>query len=102
MVATRGCIHGTVTHLASLGLLGPNLLAAHSVWISEEEVHLLASNNVNACHCPGSAMRMLGFSPVEEMLEAGVNVSLGTDGAPSNNRMSMGEMEGGEGKSIKT
>lgn len=41
-------------------------------------------------HCPASAMRLLGFAPIKEYLEAGVCVSLGTDGAPSNNRMSMG------------
>lgn len=41
-------------------------------------------------HCPAAAMCMLGFAPVKEMLEAGICVSLGTDGAPSNNRMSIG------------
>lgn len=41
-------------------------------------------------HCPAAAMRMLGFAPVREMIDAGICVSLGTDGAPSNNRMSIG------------
>ena len=36
---TRGATHGTVTHLNNIGLLGPNLLAAHSVWLDESEVH---------------------------------------------------------------
>lgn len=89
VVETRGVEHGTVTHLEAIGVLGPNLLAAHSVWINDHEVDLFAAAKVNACHCPGAAMHMLGFSPVQEMLEKGVNVSLGTDGAPSNNRMSM-------------
>lgn len=41
-------------------------------------------------HCPAAAMRMLGFAPIREMLDSGICVSLGTDGAPSNNRMSIG------------
>ena len=45
---------------------------------------------VKVSHCPASAMRMLGFAPIKEMLDSGVCVSLGTDGAPSNNRMSIG------------
>eukprot|EP00271_Cylindrocystis_brebissonii_P014635 TRINITY_DN36068_c0_g1_i1.p1 TRINITY_DN36068_c0_g1~~TRINITY_DN36068_c0_g1_i1.p1 ORF type:complete len:492 (+),score=65.94 TRINITY_DN36068_c0_g1_i1:216-1691(+) len=92
VAATRGLPPGgggTVTHLNNIGVLGANLLAAHSVWISEPEVDMFAAARVNSCHCPGSAMHMLGFSPVEEMLKKGVNVSLGTDGAPSNNRMSL-------------
>lgn len=43
-------------------------------------------------HCPAAAMRMLGFAPIKEMIDAGVCVSLGTDGAPSNNRMSIGTL----------
>ncbi|XP_078160539.1 uncharacterized protein LOC144555952 isoform X2 [Carex rostrata] len=55
-------------------------------------IHMIgyfASGGVKVSHCPASAMRLLGFAPIKEYLEAGVCVSLGTDGAPSNNRMSM-------------
>ncbi|XP_028550410.1 uncharacterized protein LOC110103880 isoform X1 [Dendrobium catenatum] len=87
---TRQVDHGTVSYLETIGLLGSNLLAAHSVWVDEDEIGLLAKADVKVSHCPAAAMRMLGFCPIKEMLDLGVCVSLGTDGAPSNNRMSIG------------
>ncbi|XP_027367325.1 uncharacterized protein LOC113873419 [Abrus precatorius] len=81
--------HGTVTYLEKIDFLGNNLLAAHSVWIDNNEISLLSRAGVKVSHCPAAAMRMLGFAPVREMLDAGICVSLGTDGAPSNNRMSI-------------
>ena len=54
------------------------------------QIEFLCKGGVKVSHCPASAMRMLGFAPVKEMLDAGICVSLGTDGAPSNNRMSLG------------
>ncbi|KAK7310343.1 hypothetical protein RJT34_07803 [Clitoria ternatea] len=81
--------HGTVTYLERIDFLQNNLLAAHSVWIDNNEISLLAKAGVKVSHCPAAAMRMLGFAPVREMLDAGICVSLGTDGAPSNNRMSI-------------
>jgi len=50
---------------------------------------MMADRDVKVSHCPAAAMRMLGFAPILEMQQAGVCVSLGTDGAPSNNRMSI-------------
>ncbi|KAL2510366.1 5'-deoxyadenosine deaminase [Forsythia ovata] len=85
----RGVRHGTVTYLEKVKLLRNNLLAAHTVWVNDDEVSLLAKAGVKVSHCPAAAMHMLGFAPVREMLDAGVCVSLGTDGAPSNNRMSI-------------
>lgn len=81
--------HGTVTYLERIGLLKDNLLAAHSVWLNDKEINLLSREGVKVSHCPAAAMHMLGFAPVKEMLNAGICVSLGTDGAPSNNRMSL-------------
>lgn len=81
--------HGTVTYLDKIHFLRNNLLAAHSVWIDNNEIYLLSRAGVKVSHCPAAAMRMLGFAPVREMLDAGICVSLGTDGAPSNNRMSI-------------
>ncbi|KAI3890185.1 hypothetical protein MKW92_052519 [Papaver armeniacum] len=86
---TREVDHGTVTYLDKIELLQPNLLAAHSVWVNDTEIGFLSKAGVKVSHCPAAAMRMLGFAPVKEMLDAGICVSLGTDGAPSNNRMSI-------------
>ncbi|KAM3254812.1 hypothetical protein ACQJBY_048340 [Aegilops geniculata] len=81
--------HGTVTYLEKIDFLRNNLLAAHSVWLNESEISHFSNAGVKVSHCPASAMRMLGFAPIREMLDSGVCVSLGTDGAPSNNRMSI-------------
>ncbi|KAM6562621.1 hypothetical protein CsatB_022619 [Cannabis sativa] len=89
VVEKRKANHGTVSYLEKIGLLQNNLLAAHTVWVNNEEIEFLSKGGVKVSHCPASAMRMLGFAPVKEMLDAGICVSLGTDGAPSNNRMSI-------------
>jgi len=85
--ATRGAT--TVTHLRDLGVLDRNFLAVHSVWLTDDEVRMFADHHVKVSHNPAAAMRVLGFAKVPEMLEAGVCVALGTDGAPSNNRMTL-------------
>ncbi|KAF9688997.1 hypothetical protein SADUNF_Sadunf01G0046000 [Salix dunnii] len=81
--------HGTVTHLEKINFLQNNLLTAHTVWVDDTEIGFLSRAGVKVSHCPASAMRMLGFAPIREMLDSGICVSLGTDGAPSNNRMSI-------------
>ncbi|XP_038896084.1 5-methylthioadenosine/S-adenosylhomocysteine deaminase-like isoform X2 [Benincasa hispida] len=81
--------HGTVTYLEEIQFLRNNLLSAHTVWVNDNEISFLSRNGVKVSHCPASAMRMLGFAPIREMLDAGICVSIGTDGAPSNNRMSI-------------
>ncbi|MGL4308713.1 amidohydrolase [Cetobacterium sp. SF1] len=80
----------TVEHLNSLGALGPNLLAVHTVWLTDREIDLFKLYDVKVSHNPGAAMKVvLGFARIPEMLEKGIPVSIGTDGAPSNNRMDM-------------
>nr|CAN80808.1 hypothetical protein VITISV_008190 [Vitis vinifera] len=86
---TRKVDYGTVAYLEKIDLLNGNLLAAHTVWVNDTEIGFLSRAGVKVSHCPASAMRMLGFAPIKEMLDAGICVSLGTDGAPSNNRMSI-------------
>jgi cytosine/adenosine deaminase-related metal-dependent hydrolase len=92
-VRTKGIDHGTVTYLEKIDFLRSNLLAAHSVWLNESEIGHFSKAGVKVSHCPASAMRLLGFAPIREMLDSGVCVSLGTDGAPSNNRMSIGLLQ---------
>lgn len=82
--------YSTVEHLHKLGALGPNLLAVHTVWLTDREIDLFKLYEVKVSHNPAAAMKVvLGFARIPEMLEKGIPVSIGTDGAPSNNRMDM-------------
>ena len=79
----------TVTHLEHLGVLDQNLLAVHTVWLTNEEVSLLKQRDVKVSHNPASAMRVLGFAKIPRMLDEGICVTIGTDGASSSNRMNI-------------
>ncbi|MEW5744341.1 MAG: amidohydrolase family protein [Nitrospirota bacterium] len=75
-------------HLDALGLLDERLLAAHCVWLDEQEIALLARKRVGVSHCIESNLKLAsGFAPVPEMLRAGIPVTFGTDGAASNNTL---------------
>lgn len=77
-------------YLDSLDLLGPDLLAAHAVWLSEVEIKLIKERGVKLSHNPVSNMKLAsGISPVTRLVEKGVCVSLGTDGAASNNNLDL-------------
>lgn len=80
-----------VEHLAEIGFLSKGDLAAHSVWLTINEVRALARAEVNVAHCPTSNMKLAsgGIAPLPEMFHEGVNVSLGTDGCSSNNTLDM-------------
>lgn len=79
-----------VHHLDRLGILGPNLVAAHCVVLYEEEIALLAKRGVKVAHCPQSNMKLgSGIAPADALLAAGVCVGLGTDGSASNNTVDM-------------
>jgi 5-methylthioadenosine/S-adenosylhomocysteine deaminase len=83
-----------IDYLADVGLATPRLCAAHCVWVEEHEYALLAQNDVKVMHCPGSNLKLgSGIAPVPEMLDRGICVSLGADGAACNNHLDMfGEM----------
>lgn len=80
--------------LSQLELLNSRLLAVHMTQLLDEEIAALADHNVNVVHCPESNLKLAsGACPVQSLLDAGVNVALGTDGAASNNDLDMiGEM----------
>jgi 5-methylthioadenosine/S-adenosylhomocysteine deaminase len=84
---TRGAT--TVEHLNRLGVLDKNFLAVHCVWLTEKEIQLFSDHDVKVSHNPAAGMRFLGFAKIPEMINQGICVSLGTDGAPSNNRMTI-------------
>ncbi len=84
--------HGVspVEYLAKLGLFEHKTLAAHCVHLSELDIMLLAERGVSVAHNPKSNLKLAnGIAPVKQMLDAGVNVCLGTDGAGSNNALNM-------------
>jgi 5-methylthioadenosine/S-adenosylhomocysteine deaminase len=80
--------------LQILGLVSPALLAVHMTQLEDHEIERLAGAGAHVLHCPESNLKLAsGFCPVTRLLEAGVNVALGTDGAASNNDLDMfGEM----------
>ena len=81
--------------LDEMGFLGPDVLAAHCVWLSPGDMDILAERGTNIVHCPVSNMKLAsGIAPVPELLSRGANVALGTDGCASNNSLDMfGEMK---------
>ncbi len=79
-----------LARLHQLGLLSPNLAAVHMTQLSDEEIRLSAEQGVNIVHCPESNLKLAsGFCPVGRLLDVGINVALGTDGAASNNDLDM-------------
>ena len=77
-------------YLDKIGLLGPDVVAAHCVWLSDEEIEIIKKNNVKVSHNPCSNMKLAsGIAPVSKLIENGVCVSIGTDGASSNNNLDL-------------
>lgn len=79
-------------YLENIGVLGPDITAAHCVWVDAGDMKLLASRDVGCVHNPSSNLKLAsGTSPVVDLIAAGVPVGLGTDGAASNNDLDMFE-----------
>ncbi len=79
-----------VAHLADLGVLGPNLVACHSVHLSDSDIMRYREHGVKVAHCPESNMKLAsGVAPVPSLIEKGVCVGIGTDGCASNNDLDL-------------
>jgi len=83
-----------INRLANLGLLGPELITVHMTALDDGDISRLAENGAHVVHCPESNLKLAsGFCSVTKLLDAGINVALGTDGSASNNDIDMlGEM----------
>jgi len=81
-----------VGYLDNLGVLSDNVIAAHGVHLTPEDIEILAARGVSVAHNPECNMKLAsGVAPVPELLNAGVKVGLGTDGVASNNNMDVFE-----------
>lgn len=81
-----------VAYLDQLGILGPDVIAAHAVHLLEDDFRILADRGVVIAHCPCSNMKLSsGVFPMQAALDAGCRVTLGTDGCSSNNNLDMRE-----------
>jgi 5-methylthioadenosine/S-adenosylhomocysteine deaminase len=79
-----------IAYLNSVGLAAPHVALAHCVHVNDEELDILARTGTHVLHCPSSNLKLgSGLAPIAEMLERGISVSLGADGAPCNNRLDM-------------
>jgi 5-methylthioadenosine/S-adenosylhomocysteine deaminase len=79
-----------VTYLDSLGVSGSHVILAHCIHLDDAEMKILARTRTNVAHCPSSNLKLgSGIARVSEMIDRGISVSLGADGAPCNNRLDM-------------
>ena len=89
---TRDYGKSPVKLMLETGLLERQVLAAHCVHLSEEDIDILVQKGVGVAHNPESNMKLAsGIAPVDKMLKRGVKIGLGTDGAASNNNLDMME-----------
>ena len=87
-IARRGMT--PMAYFESIGALDTRVCAAHCVKISDEDIAIMAKHGVTASHNPTSNLKLgSGIMPLRKLIDGGVNVALGTDGAASNNKLDM-------------
>lgn len=78
--------------LADIGFLNARVLAAHSVWLTDDDIRIYREHDVAAAHCPTSNAKLAaGIARLADLLDAGIRVGLGTDGPASNNDLDLWE-----------
>lgn len=88
MLAQRG--RRNLKYLEHIGVVGPNVQMAHCIWLDDDELAVLEETGTHVLHCPCCNTKLgSGIARVPEMLARGINVALGSDGAPSNNNLDM-------------
>ncbi len=76
--------------LKNIGLLSPRLIAVHMTQLNEQEIQWCTKSGVHIGHCPESNLKLAsGFSPIAKLNQQAINITLGTDGAASNNDLDM-------------
>ncbi len=81
---------GDIELLESQGVADEKLVVAHAIWLNENDVDIIKRRGVKIAHCPSANMKLSsGFCKVPEMLDMGIDISLGADGAPCNNNLDM-------------
>lgn len=84
------CGTGNISYFEKLGILHARTCLAHCIWLDKEEVDLLSARRAKVLHCPSSNLKLgSGIANIPSLLNHGVTVSLGADGAPCNNRLDM-------------
>jgi 5-methylthioadenosine/S-adenosylhomocysteine deaminase len=79
-----------IEYLSEVGLTAPHVVLAHCVHLDDHEMEILQTSGAHVAHCPSSNLKLAsGIARITEMLERGISVSLGADGAPCNNRLDM-------------
>lgn len=77
-------------YIEDTGLFDMPAIAAHCVWLDDEDISIMKKHNITAVHNPASNMKLAsGIAPVPKLMAEGVNVALGTDGCSSNNNLDM-------------
>jgi len=80
--------YSNIEFFVKSGLASPKLCLAHCIWVSEEEIDLIADTGINVLHCPTANLKLgSGIAPVPRFVEKGVNIALGSDGAACNNNL---------------